>query len=243
MTMKSLRQLFDGHRGRPIGKIDHFFDDYEVYLAPLRRPGIRVLEIGVYGGGSLELWQRYFGPGTAVHGVDIDPGTLKGCPEGAQVHIGCQTDREFLVGLVSGHGPFDLVVDDGSHQMGDQIASFEILYPTMSERGVYICEDAFTSYWEEYGGGLGKTGTFMEFAKGKVDELHACWSEALPATDFSRGTRSIAILSGAVIFQRGTHSAPRYVSRTGERHFSQSMEQLREAGLARGVSPRSDTND
>ena len=55
--------------------------------------------------------------------------------------------------------------------------SFETLYPTMTGEGVYICEDSFSSYWPEFGGQRGKPDTFIEFAKRKVDELHAWWIE------------------------------------------------------------------
>ena len=151
--MTSLRELFDTHCGLALGKIDHFFDDYERYLSSLRlRDSVRVLEIVVHGGGSLELWQQYFGPNAKIHGIDIDPSVLGNCPEGAQVHLGSQDDTGFLTEIVAEYGPFDLVVDDGSHMMSHQIKSFEVLYPSMQAEGVYICEDAFTSYWPEYGG-------------------------------------------------------------------------------------------
>ncbi len=235
--MQTLRQLFDAHRGRLVGKIDHFFDDYEPFLASLRNAGPRVLEIGVHGGGSLELWQAYFGEGAAVHGIDIDPKTRDHCPAGARVHIGSQSDASFLVQLADEFGPFDLVIDDGSHQMSDQRASFELLYPRLTDGGLYICEDAFTSYWQEFGGGLGKPGSFMEFTKQKLDELHAVWSDEMSATWFSDHTRAISILSGAVIFQRGSLAEPRYVSRAGEHYASQPITQLRAAGIERGVQP------
>ena len=217
--MTSLRELFDTHCGLALGKIDHFFDDYECHLSPLRlRDSLRVLEIGVHGGGSLELWQQYFGSNTQVHGIDIDPSVLANCPEGAHVHLGSQDDAEFLTGIVAEYGPFDFIVDDGSHMMSHQIKSFEVLYPSMQAEGVYICEDAFTSYWPEYGGGLRKPGTFIEYAKGCQDELNAWWysDEENPPSEFAASTRSITVLSGAVVFQRGIRLPPRYVIRSGE---------------------------
>ena len=166
--MDTLRQLVEKHDGRLLAKIGHFFDDYEPHLAGLRRDGLRVLEIGISAGGSLELWQSYFGPTALVHGLDLDEAAVPNRPPGPKAHHGSQTDAEFLRRLVDLHGPFDLVVDDGSHMVQHQIASFEILYPTMSEDGVYICEDAFTSYWPVYGGGLRRPGNVYRVRQGKA---------------------------------------------------------------------------
>lgn len=33
------------------------------------------MEIGVYRGGSLQMWKNYFGEGTRVIGIDITPET------------------------------------------------------------------------------------------------------------------------------------------------------------------------
>ena len=51
------------------------------------------------------------------------------------------------------HGPFDFVIDDGSHASPQQIESFRILWPFIKDRGVYIIEDVQTSYWPAFGGG------------------------------------------------------------------------------------------
>lgn len=231
--MATLRELFDGHRGQLVAKIDHFFDDYEPFLAPIRREGVRVLEIGVDGGGSLELWQAYFGPTASIHGIDIDPAARGRCPPGAAVHTGSQDDPDFLLGIVDAFGPFDLVIDDGSHQVGHQILTFETLYPTMTDDGVYICEDSFTSYWPVYGGGLRRSGTFVEYAKDKVDELHAWWFDdaTSPPTDFTATTAGITMLSGATVFRRGARRPPRYVIRRGELHDDMSVDRLHRAAM------------
>jgi hypothetical protein len=46
--------------------------------------------------------------------------------------------------------------------MHQQRTTFEVMFPAMSERGVYICEDACSSYWSSYGGGLRRPGSWVE---------------------------------------------------------------------------------
>jgi hypothetical protein len=65
-------------------------------------------------------------------------------------------------------------------------------------------EDLHTAYWDEYGGGLGREGTFIEVCKALVDELNADLSRgALPATDFTRSTLSMHFYDSIVAFERG----------------------------------------
>lgn len=214
----TLRDCFESHTGRLIGKIDHFFDDYETHLQRFRDTPVRLLEIGVHGGGSLELWRRYLGPQAKIHGIDIDPAAAGKAPPDCPVHIGSQADPSFLRSVLAEHGPFDILIDDGSHLMPHQIATFELAYPLLSPEGIYICEDAFTSYWCEYGGGTDRRDTFIAYAKQRVDDLHAFWrlDDAIEPSAFARSTRSIHFYSGAVVFERQTITAPVYTVRQGE---------------------------
>ena len=50
----------------------HYFPIYEELLAARRSAPIKVLELGVYRGASLELWHKYFHSGSTIVGIDID---------------------------------------------------------------------------------------------------------------------------------------------------------------------------
>ena len=52
-------------------------------------------------------------------------------------------DRE----RIAGSGPFDIVIDDGSHVPEHQIATFKTLWPALRGGGLYAVEDIETSYW------------------------------------------------------------------------------------------------
>jgi hypothetical protein len=95
------------------------------------------------------------------------------------------------------------VLDDGSHQMRDLAATFQYLYPRVTPCGLYIVEDLHTSYWDEYGGGLQRRGTFIEFCKSMLDELNAEWTRgAMAPTQFTRSTLSMHFYDSMVVFGR-----------------------------------------
>jgi len=57
------------------------------------------------------------------------------------------------------------------------VASFRFLYPRLDRNGVNMVEDLHTAYWDAYGGGLRREGTFIELCKGLIDELNCDYFE------------------------------------------------------------------
>jgi SAM-dependent methyltransferase len=174
--LPSLADIFQQHTGRLIHKWSHYFSIYERHLSCFRQKPVRVLEIGVSHGGSLQMWKRYFGEYAAIVGVDIDPRCRDYVEDGIEVEIGDQSDPQFWARIIEAHADFDVIIDDGSHISEHQRASFLSLWPYLREHGTYIVEDLHTSYWPQYGGGLRDGKGFIEFIKDKVDELNALWS-------------------------------------------------------------------
>ncbi len=175
--MSDLYRYFDSNPGRMIDKWMHYFAFYERHFAKFRGHPVNMLEIGVSHGGSLQMWRHYFGPQARITGVDINSACAAFGEPGIAVEIGDQEDRKFLKMLRDKHGPFDIVLDDGGHRMGQQIATFEELFPAVREGGIYAVEDTHTSYWRHWGGGLRHSGTFIEYCKRFVDDLHAGFAE------------------------------------------------------------------
>ncbi|MET0727310.1 MAG: class I SAM-dependent methyltransferase [Acidimicrobiales bacterium] len=173
LTENELYRYFLAHRsGRLLDKWVHYFPIYERHLAKLKDTAPTLLEIGVYRGGSLDMWRRYFGDSVKLIGIDIDPTAAELADPRSTVVLGDQADPEFLRTLVRDHGPFDIVIDDGGHTMEQQITSIEHLFPALNVGGVYVVEDCHTSYWDSFGGGRRRSGTFIEWTKERVDDLH-----------------------------------------------------------------------
>ena len=178
MDNVSLKDLFLNYNRTMINKWLHYMDIYQKYFDPIknRKEKINILEIGVFQGGSIELWNNYFGPSKCnIYGIDIEP-KCKKVEElygNVKILIGDQGDKNFLNNIISQLPDMDIIIDDGSHMMNDQITTFEILFPKVIMDGIYICEDLHTSYWPICGGGYKKDGTFIEYIKNYIDKLNA----------------------------------------------------------------------
>lgn len=198
-----LHRYFLNNGATRLHKWLHYFDIYERHFERFRNRPIRMLEIGVHGGGSLAMWKAYFHPESTIVGIDILPECKKYEAPGIDVHIGSQDDADFLTSVADRYGTFDIVLDDGSHVNSHVIKTFETLYPRVDPHGVFMVEDMHTSYWPKWGGGLKRDGTFIEFAKAKIDELNAVHiKKGLAPTDITRTTDSISFYDSIVVFER-----------------------------------------
>ncbi|NND73969.1 MAG: class I SAM-dependent methyltransferase [Ilumatobacter sp.] len=217
---RSLREIFDRNEGRLIHKCDHYFEIYERHFARFRGRAPRILEIGVFHGGSLEMWRTYFGRGTHVVGVDIEPRCATLAGRGIDIRIGDQGDAAFLRRVAEEDGPFDIVIEDGSHLPEHQILAFAELWPSVNDGGVLLVEDLCTNYWPEYGGRRGGEGMFMEFVKPLVDEINGFNSRTddFEPTDFTRTCTGMHVYDSVVVFDRGDHR-PLNTSMTGRPSF------------------------
>lgn len=75
--MNDLEKYFYENNDKLIDKWIHYFDIYEKYFSKYRNKEVVILEIGVFQGGSLQMWKEYFGPGAKIYGIDINPNCKK----------------------------------------------------------------------------------------------------------------------------------------------------------------------
>lgn len=207
---ESLERYFRGNDGPLVHKWLHYFPIYERHFARFRGRPITMLEIGVFHGGSLAMWSDYFGQQARIIGVDIDDRVTAFETGNVEICIGDQEDPEFLGHLAAEYGPFDIVLDDGGHTTAQQLATFQRLWPAMKRGGVFLVEDLHTNYWGEFGGGLRKPDTFIEFAKGLVDSQNA-WharDSSPPVDGYTTTISGIHSYDSIMVFDRDELSPP-----------------------------------
>lgn len=205
-----MRRYADRNGGRMIHKWLHYFPVYERYLGRYRWKRLTMLEIGVAHGGSLQMWRAYFGPRARIVGADINPRVASLAERGIALEVGDQSDPAFLQRLVDRHGPFDVILDDGSHRPAHQIASITHLWPALAEGGTYIVEDLHTNYWPSFDGGPGRPDTFMAWLAERIDDMHA-FHGRVPGHDVNDWTRTIDAVhvhDSMVVLEKRTRSLP-----------------------------------
>jgi hypothetical protein len=203
-----MERLFYGHTGRQAYKWHQYLEAYDRHLNRFRGTQVRLLEIGVHKGGSLQIWRKYLGADAVVFGIDIDE-SCRGLDGGeASVRIGSQADPVFLKQVVAEMGGVDVVLDDGSHIAEHQRASFTTLWPLLSPGGLYMCEDLMTSYWDVYhNGGYQRAGTFIEVVKQLVDDQHA-WYHDQPQralADAASSVHCVSMYEGLAAVEKRPH--------------------------------------
>jgi 23S rRNA U2552 (ribose-2'-O)-methylase RlmE/FtsJ len=218
--MNDLEKYFESNKKRRIFKWLHYFEIYDSHFRSFRDKKMSILEVGVLHGGSLQMWKDYFGPEARIYGIDINPECKKFEEENIKIFIGSQSDKEFLASVRAQIPQVDILIDDGGHTMEQQIVTFEELFSHIQPNGVYLCEDIHTSYHAEFGGGLRKPGTFIEYSKNFIDSLNAWHSRegALQVNSFTRSVHALHYYSSVLVIEKREMNKP--ISRkTGKKSF------------------------
>jgi hypothetical protein len=162
-------------------KWTHYFPIYEAIFGPVRSEPLRILEIGIWHGASLKLWRQYFDhPKTIIVGVDVLPECVRfdSPAVGIHIRIGSQADPAFLKQVVEEFGPFDLIMDDGSHHSSHIITSFNNLYADgLKDNGIYFVEDLHANYWHPW---RDSRKSFLDVCKGLLEDIHAHYRSSTP---------------------------------------------------------------
>lgn len=118
---------------------------YNEILEPYRTKNINVLELGIFGGTCLLLWEKYFINANQIIGVDVDlsylqPKVVQEAMANKKIKI-IQHDvtHESITSVLN--EKYDVIIDDASHQIPQQLISFNLLKDSLNEGGIYIIED------------------------------------------------------------------------------------------------------
>lgn len=144
MNLTQIANKWGSDKGNKHFEAHNYTPMYERYLESLRDKDITFLEIGIndprFPKASPKMWDEYFtNPKFKYVGYDITD-----CSDliTSRINIiqgdqGKATDLEKAIV----EGPYDVILDDGSHFAQHQIISFIALFPSLKSGGLYFIED------------------------------------------------------------------------------------------------------
>ena len=188
-------------------KVNHHRYDrfYPLFLESLRDQEFNMLEIGVWGGGSLQLWEEYFSK-ACIHGVDIICDSYEGSSERFTLHKFDQSNPNDLKKIVETVPKCKFIIDDGSHHPYHQFITFIELFENLLEPGgVYIVEDIECNYWQNpksniYGYEIGYFNT-LDYFKNTLDQINSEFSNQKNHLNIS----TVTFAHNCIIITKQTH--------------------------------------
>jgi hypothetical protein len=198
---------------------------YQALFRPWKYRRLRLLEIGIggygesLGGTSLLAWQAYF-PFGQILGADIEDKSALAGGRREVLNLD-QSSPARLEALARDRGPFDLIIDDGSHFNAHQILTFEHLFDSLKDGGIYVVEDIQTSFWPGLVAGVTWDGAAIDDPRFK-DTCHGYFielSKYLNQAEFvdqtgvnhalaarAKSIRQIAFEHNMIIIRRGANN-------------------------------------
>lgn len=179
--MTTIEQLYREHSGKVSDKWFLYLDTYERLFAEYRDRPVRLLEIGIQNGGSLEIWAKYFAHAERLIGCDNDPlcNLLRYEDPRISVIIGDAGEPRTRTAVLTLSDRFDLVIDDGSHRSSDIVKAFALYFPMLVDGGLFVAEDLHSSYYRDWEGGLFDPYSSIAFFKRLADVVnHEHWGIA-----------------------------------------------------------------
>ena len=216
--MNDLKKYFENNNKKNIHKWLHYFDIYEENFSKYRNKKITILEIGVFRGGSLSMWQKYFGPQAKIIGIDINPECIEFERENIKIYIGDQTNEDFLHSVLIDNDKPNIIIDDGGHTSNQQISSFNFLYKELKYGGTYLVEDTHTSYDLRFQDRSDRL-TFIEYAKYLSDEINDWYRvndyrtykkkiDEVNVSFWAKNIHKISFYNGIVVFEKKESQIP-----------------------------------
>ena len=125
--------------------VHSYLEVYEERLAPYQHTAKNILEIGLMSGESLRMWAEYFDG--AVYGMDISVTPIDGVAdlskaiaEGYNIRIGDASNPDDIKKFFN-RKKFDVVIEDASHNIEQQLQIYSVLKKYMKKDSIYIIED------------------------------------------------------------------------------------------------------
>lgn len=149
----------DPHCGNKMFPGHTYLEVYDKLFNIYQHDDINVLEIGILRGTSMKLWSEYFSKATIWGADTFERIDWAGCkfhevaeslinyPRTKLVQVNsCSNDilsvhlrNEFLESIPDGF--FHIIIDDGSHELNDQVQTYNNFKSKLNINGIYVIED------------------------------------------------------------------------------------------------------
>lgn len=143
MEDNNLQLILNKYNTKKNSKYNNYGKYYEKYINKFLYKEINYLEIGISKCESLFAMREYFTNAKNIVGIDSNPYciTFEQKQKNIFIEIGKQNNELFLKKVNEKYGNFDIIIDDGSHELNDILVSFNTLFPLLNDKGVYIIEN------------------------------------------------------------------------------------------------------
>jgi len=119
------------------GKEHSYLDVYSELFTPFKDKPINLIEIGIYLGGSLRLFEEWFTQANIV-GYDVTLEYMVVHPSKSKIIV--KNCLDFTLDEFKDYPPH-IIIDDASHIVENQLKIVEICYPQLQPGGMLIIED------------------------------------------------------------------------------------------------------
>ena len=119
---------------------------YETHLNKFKYQKIKILEIGSFSGASAAAFVKFF-PNADIYCLDINLLNFKYSSKKIHVFGMNSSDKKMMLNFLAkidffkSIKKFDIIIDDGSHILSDQLKALNFFYKHVGSGGFYIIED------------------------------------------------------------------------------------------------------
>lgn len=147
MTFNDYCNLYQCDKGDRYPYSNHYANFYEKWFSEIRYSATNICEIGILDGLSLKCYYDYFS-NAKILGLDINGDKTHHRNDRIYTDVLDQSKLEDLINFSNKHiNQFDILLDDGSHDIEHQQLTFGKLFKTIKSGGLYIIEDMGSSFF------------------------------------------------------------------------------------------------
>lgn len=114
---------------------------YERYFEKIRNANLNVLELGSFYGNAAGAFFYYF-KNSNIYSGDICPDLFRYKSQRLKnFYINTSSEISIKKDLIDNQRIFNVIIEDASHTLKDQIISLFMLFKILSPKGIFICEE------------------------------------------------------------------------------------------------------